>query len=89
MDRCAQIKFAYPILGGEKVIRSMAGKDCSEMFRTFHNQKVNRNFLPAFRIGQTMELKDNETVEKTEITRDFERLKKDLEEEGAYNPDCK
>lgn len=72
--------------GGEKVLRSLAGKDCSEVFRTFHNPKIAQNILPAFRIGQTYELKDGKAAEKTEISKDFELLRKTLEEEGAFKP---
>ena len=70
------------------MIRSLAGKDCSEVFRTFHNPKITQNLLPAFRIGQTEELKNNTVVEKTDITKDFEQLRKTLEEEGAFKPNC-
>ena len=71
------------------MLRSLAGKDCSEVFRTFHNPRIGQNILPAFRIGQTAELKQSGEVEKTEITKDFEKLRKTLEEEGAFKPDCK
>lgn len=78
-----------PLLGGMKVLRSLAGKDCSEVFRTFHNPKISRTLLPGFRIGQTAELKQNGEVEKTEIAKDFEKLRKTLEVEGAFKPNCK
>ena len=79
----------YLFLGGEKVLRSLAGKDCSEVFRTFHNPKIAQNILPAFRIGQTYELKHGKAPEKTEVSKDFELLRKTLEEEGAFKPNCK
>ena len=80
---------ALLVSGGEKVIKSLAGKDCSEVFRTFHNPKLNRLLLPAFRIGKTFELKDTDEIERSAITKDFESLRKTLEEEGAFKPDCK
>eukprot|EP00795_Rhopilema_esculentum_P002711 gene2711-923_t len=80
-------KWIHKHPGGEKVIKSLAGKDCSEVFRTFHNPKLNRLLLPAFRIGKTFELKDTDEIEKSAITKDFESLRKTLEEEGAFKPD--
>ena len=71
------------------MIQSLAGKDCSEVFRTFHHPRITKNLLPAFCIGKTTELEKGKSVEQTAIAKDFMALRSKLEEEGAYKPDCK
>ena len=75
--------------GGFKVIQCLAGKDCSEAFRTFHKESIYRTILPAFQIGQIKELENGGTIEETEISKDYVTLRKTLEARGAFKPDCK
>ncbi|EXJ65967.1 uncharacterized protein A1O5_10943 [Cladophialophora psammophila CBS 110553] len=39
--------------GGDTVIRSFAGKDCSWQFHRVHGFQKNRKWLPGLRVGQT------------------------------------
>ncbi len=84
-------KWIYKHPGGYKQIKCMAGKDCSEVFKTFHNEKISRNMLPAFRVGRITANASNkvEGGGKTEIAKDLEKLREDLKKEGAFEPDCK
>eukprot|EP00794_Sanderia_malayensis_P020146 gene20146-22119_t len=73
--------------GGYQLIRCMAGKDCSDVFKTFHDEKILRTILPAFRIGILDDAPKQPHLGKTEIAKDLEKIRESLKKEGAYEPD--
>ncbi|GAB1607722.1 fatty acid desaturase 2-like isoform X1 [Argonauta hians] len=69
--------------GGSKVIGHYAGQDATEAFRAFHNDLAFvRKFLKPLHIGSLSE----EEFSGTEISADFEELRRMAEKMGLFKP---
>ena len=70
--------------GGELPILFMAGHDCSDVFKAFHAESFLDKKLPAFFIGELVEKR-----EKSPLTEDFEKVRREIIEEGYLQTNCK
>lgn len=72
--------------GGELPIRYMAGRECSDVFKAFHNSSIRETKLPVFKIG---EIRDDckTSIKESSLEQDYRRLREEVE--GCLQTDCK
>jgi len=67
--------------GGKLVFQGCAGSDASVPYESFHDQSVSSRYLHLYKIGTLSDFQE------TELTRDYEVLRKKLYSEGLYETD--
>lgn len=72
--------------GGELPIRYMAGRECSDVFKAFHNTSIRETKLPLFKIG---EIRDDckTSIKGSSLEQDYRKLREEVE--GCLQTDCK
>ncbi|XP_067025978.1 uncharacterized protein [Acropora muricata] len=64
--------------GGELPIRYMAGRECSDVFKAFHNTSIRETKLPLFKIG---EIRDDckTSIKESSLEQDYRKLREEVE----------
>lgn len=64
--------------GGELPIRYMAGRECSDVFKAFHNSSIRETKLPLFKIG---EIRDDckTSIKESSLEQDYRKLREEVE----------
>ena len=72
--------------GGELPIRYMAGHDCTDVFKAFHDTSVTEKKLPAFKIGEITD-EDKASVKESSLDQDFRKIREEINR--RLDTDCK